>query len=58
MSVYPADGSARLLKHFCNLVGFEVLTAVTMKDAVFWDMKPQFAPHRKHIKSPLQSPAG
>jgi hypothetical protein len=38
-------------------VGFEVFTAVTMKNAVFWDIKTQFVPHRKHIMSPLQSPA-
>jgi hypothetical protein len=28
--------------------------AITMKNAVFWDMKPLFIPHRKHITSPLQ----
>jgi hypothetical protein len=31
--------------------------AVTMKNVVFGDMKTQFVPHRKHITSPLQSPA-
>jgi hypothetical protein len=36
----------------------EVFTAVTMKYAVFWDMKTQFVPHRRHITSALQSPAG
>jgi hypothetical protein len=35
----------------------EVFTAVIMKNAVFWVIKPQFLPHRKHITSPLQSPA-
>jgi hypothetical protein len=30
--------------------------AVTMKNAVFWDIKTQFIPHRRHITSPLQSP--
>jgi hypothetical protein len=29
-----------------------------MKNAVFWDVKTQFVPHRRHITSPLQSPAG
>jgi hypothetical protein len=29
-----------------------------MKNAVFLDIKPQFIPHRRHITSPLQSPAG
>jgi hypothetical protein len=37
---------------------FEVFTAVIMKDAVFWDIRTQFVPHRRHITSPLQSPAG
>jgi hypothetical protein len=31
--------------------------AVTMKNVVFWDIKTQFVPHRRHITSPLQSPA-
>jgi hypothetical protein len=38
-------------------VRFEVLTAVTMKNVVFWDIKTQFVLHRKHITSSLQSPA-
>jgi hypothetical protein len=38
-------------------VTFEVFTAVTMKNAIFWDIKTQFVPHRRHITSPLQSPA-
>jgi hypothetical protein len=29
-----------------------------MKNVVFWDIKPQFVLHRRHITSPLQSPAG
>jgi hypothetical protein len=29
-----------------------------MKNAVFRDIKTQFVPHRRHITSPLQSPAG
>jgi hypothetical protein len=36
----------------------EVFTAVTMKNVVFWDIKPQFVLHRRHITSPLQSSAG
>jgi hypothetical protein len=39
-------------------VGYEVFTAVTMKNVVFRDIKTQFVPHRKHITSLLQSPAG
>jgi hypothetical protein len=32
---------------------FEVVTAVTMKNANFLDIKTQFVPHRKHIAWPL-----
>jgi hypothetical protein len=32
-----------------NYVRFEVFTAVTMKDVVFWDIRTQFVPHRKHF---------
>jgi hypothetical protein len=35
---------------------FEVFTAVLMKNAVFWDIKTEFVPHRRNITSPLQSP--
>jgi hypothetical protein len=37
-------------------VRFEVLTAVTLKNTVSWDVEIQFVPHRRHITSPLQSP--
>jgi hypothetical protein len=33
-------------------------TGVTMKNAVFWDIRLQFVHKRKHITSPLESPAG
>jgi hypothetical protein len=36
----------------------EVFTAVTMKNTVFEDIKTQFVPNRRHITSPLHSPAG
>jgi hypothetical protein len=39
-------------------VRFEVFTAVTIKNVVFWDTEPQFVIHRRHITSLLQSPAG
>jgi hypothetical protein len=39
-------------------LSFEVFTAVTMKNAVFWDMQTQFIPHRKLIISPPHNPAG
>jgi hypothetical protein len=29
-----------------------------MKNVVVWDIRNQFVPHRRHITSPLQSPAG
>jgi hypothetical protein len=38
-------------------VRFEVFTAVTMKNVVFWDINTQFVLHRSHITSPLQSSA-
>jgi hypothetical protein len=41
-----------------SYVRFEVFTAVTMKNVVFCDIKPQFVLHRRHITAPLQSPAG
>jgi hypothetical protein len=40
-----------------RVVRFEVFTAVTKKNGIFWDIKTQFIPHRRHITSPLQSPA-
>jgi hypothetical protein len=33
---------------------FGVSTAVTMKIAVFRDIKTQFISHRRHVTSPLQ----
>jgi hypothetical protein len=33
------------------------LQSLILKNGVFWDIKPQFVPHRRHITSPLQSPA-
>jgi hypothetical protein len=38
-------------------VRYEVFTVVTMKIVVFWDRKPQFVLHRRHIMSLLQSSA-
>jgi hypothetical protein len=29
-----------------------------MKNVIFWDKKPQYVPHRRHITSPLEGPAG
>jgi hypothetical protein len=47
---------ADIVKGTGKYVIFEVFTAVTIKNAVFWGITPQFLPHRKHITSPLQSP--
>jgi hypothetical protein len=41
-----------------SYVRFEDFTALTMKNVVFWDIKTHFVPHRRHITSSLQSPAG
>jgi hypothetical protein len=41
-----------------NDVRFEVFTAMTMKNAFFWNIKTQFVPDRRHITYPLQRPAG
>jgi hypothetical protein len=40
------------------MLWFEVLTAVTMKNAVFWDIKTEFIPYMKNITSLLQGPVG
>jgi hypothetical protein len=37
-------------------VRFEFFTAVTVKNVVFWGIKPQFVPDRKHITSQLSCP--
>jgi hypothetical protein len=39
-----------------HVVRLEALV-VTMNNAVFWDIKSQFVPHRRNITSPLQSPS-
>jgi hypothetical protein len=53
------DKSAHLFKVILlKDTRFQVLTAVSMKNAVFCDIKTQLVPHRKYITSPLQSSAG
>jgi hypothetical protein len=47
-----------IILNYYNFVGFEVSTAATMKNSGSWDIKTRSVPHRKHITSPLQSPAG
>jgi hypothetical protein len=34
-----------------NYVTFEVSKAVTMKNAIFWNIKTKFLSHRKHYMS-------
>jgi hypothetical protein len=48
-SSYYLIGDTLRLRYRAKLcyVRFEVFTAVTMKNAVFWDIKTQFVPHRK-----------
>jgi hypothetical protein len=36
--------------------GYDMFAAVTMENAVFWDINTQFVPRKKHITSLLQSP--
>jgi hypothetical protein len=49
--IIPEDNSA-------HYVRFEIFTAGTMQTVVFWDIQTQFVLHRRHITSPLPSPAG
>jgi hypothetical protein len=62
MNIYVCNGWARINSALALLPTrstlCEVLTAVTVKNVVFWDIKTQFVLHRRHITSPLQSPAG
>jgi hypothetical protein len=39
------------MREFLRNVRFEVFTAVTMKKAVFWDIKTQFVSHRRQYVS-------
>jgi hypothetical protein len=50
--------SRSLAKSNITDVRFRGFTEVTMKNAVFWDIKTQFVLHRRHITSPLQSQVG
>jgi hypothetical protein len=36
---------------FLTFVRFEAFTAMTMKNAIFWNLKTQFVPHRKYYIS-------
>jgi hypothetical protein len=50
--------SRKCMKLFYSYVRFELFKALTMKNAVFWDIKTQFVPHKRRSTSTLQSPAG
>jgi hypothetical protein len=52
---HAAARSSARARHYVRV---EDSTAVTMENVVFWDIKTQFVPHRRHITSPLQNPAG
>jgi hypothetical protein len=54
---------SRSCTSFANVINsihlrYEVSTAGTMKNVDFWDIKTKSVLHRRHITSPLQSPAG
>jgi hypothetical protein len=51
------EGTAILVWILRKYVRFEVFTAVTMKDVVFWDIKPS-SYFTGDITSTLQSPVG
>jgi hypothetical protein len=42
-------------QHNFLTVRFEVFTAVTMKNAVFWDIKAQLVPHRRLSRGSYKS---
>jgi hypothetical protein len=41
-----------------SIVSFDVFRAVTRKNVVLRDIKPQFVPHGKYFTSPPPSPVG
>jgi hypothetical protein len=58
---YFASAVMYIFIYFCEhieIARVDVSTELTMKNVVFWDMEAQFTPHRKHITSLIQSPAG
>jgi hypothetical protein len=46
----PISGS-RITTVTDKFVRFEVFTALTMKNGVFWDKRIKFVPHRKHVSA-------
>jgi hypothetical protein len=57
MGVPPMMGVKKHRRQTKDYVRFEVFMPVAMKNVVFWDIKVLFVLHRRHITSPLQSPA-
>jgi hypothetical protein len=57
LSHFTDDNEKRSSKILFIDVTFEVFTAVTVKNVVFWNIKTQFVPQKENITSPLQSPA-
>jgi hypothetical protein len=47
------ESSAVCSKYPQSVLRSEVFTAVTMKNAVFWNIRTQFVLHRRRITSPL-----
>jgi hypothetical protein len=50
-----AIATQHMRQRWRNCARFEAVTAVATKNAVFWNTKTQFAPHKKHVTSLLQS---
>jgi hypothetical protein len=48
------DGNINFLKPRVFYVRSEVSTAVTKNNAVFWDIKTQFIPHRRQYASAIR----
>jgi hypothetical protein len=53
----PHNGITSPVQNMFPFVRVKVYTAVSMKNVVFWDIKTLFVLQRRHITSPLQSPA-
>jgi hypothetical protein len=53
-SAEPLPGSDKGI-NIDTHVRIEVFTAVTIENVVFWDIKPEFVPHRRHYVSTTES---
>jgi hypothetical protein len=55
---FNLDGPRRIqiqLQVSTKFVGEEILSKYNLEKAVFWDIKAQFLPHRKHYISATES---